>query len=189
MLALCYRSVFLHMVTSLRVEQIEQIDPRSLNWQKHFNSSSVKRPVNVNAVMLLLARFYTAQLSMTAHMDTHTAENWRTAVIVNDSQYKRALTAGEKNKHIKSSSTSNTFQHLIKCCMCFCVRVSKCISVCISDTKWEKKYSVYKVWRQDENRWSRWRRMNKTDNMNKPDDTRWGGNLHQGKMFVQPVEL
>lgn len=54
------------MISALRPEQIEQIDPQSLKWQRHF------KELSMSVVMLLLASFHTAQMSMAAHMDTHT---------------------------------------------------------------------------------------------------------------------
>lgn len=59
------------------------------------------------------------------HTNTHRAEHWRTAVIVNDSQYKRLLTGGGE-KHINSNSTPKT--HLSS----ECVRVCWCLWVFLS---------------------------------------------------------
>lgn len=142
--------------------------------------------------MLLLARFYTAQLSMTAHMDTHTYTRQKTG-----GQLSLGMTVSTKEHWllVKKTNTLKVVQpqtHFSTSSSAVCVSVSGSLSAfqfVFQTQSVKKKYSMYKVWRQDENRWSRWRRMNKTDNMNKPDGTRWGGNLHQGKMFVQPAEL
>ena len=98
-LALYDRSVCLHMISTLRPEQIEQIDPRSLNRQKHFNSLSVKRTVNVCCHVATGKFPHCTTVNDCTRTDTQTqiGEHWRAAVIVNDSQYKRVLTGGEKN--------------------------------------------------------------------------------------------
>lgn len=56
------------------------------------------KELSMSVVMLLLASFHTAHGQ--THTHTHTAEHWRSAVIVNDSQYKRVLNGQrEKKKH------------------------------------------------------------------------------------------
>lgn len=124
------RSVCLHMISTLRQKQIEQIDPWPLNWQKHFNSSSVKITVNVcrNVATGKFPHCTTVNDCTHGHTQTHTWYNtggqlslWMT---VSTKEYwlvgkgkKNTLIAIQPQTHFNTSSS-----------VCVCVFVSGSLS-------------------------------------------------------------
>lgn len=104
------------------------------------------RELSMFVVMLLLASFHTAKVSIIADMDTdkHTLEDschceWHSV--------QRNIDWWEK-KHINSNSAPNTLQHFT---VFVCVGMSKCISVISFHLKVRnKQYNIHKMWRKGE---------------------------------------
>lgn len=167
-------AMFLYMISTLRLEQIEQIDPWPQNWQGHFNSSSVKRTVRV-CCNVAAGKFPHCKTVSDCRHGHRTLEDschceWQ-------SVQRRIDWWGGEQQHNNRNSTPKTF--LLR----MCARVSKCISVCLPTLNWEKLRSTNYVWSQGERKQERLRRMNEGDRNSRQatwvnQQARWCGNLH-----------